>query len=123
MMEENYYQDQTVFAEEEPYHLSNRKKKTIEDASLVKKPPKVIFIGAAAFAILFVVLGTALFMKNRTPQQIGPEVTASPTPLLQSASQIDQIMIELRTAVDNADPSKTALPFPPVADQIRIDNQ
>lgn len=122
MPDDSFYENQTIFAEEEPYHLSSRKKKTFDKDPAVKKPNTKLFVGGAVLVVVLLAVGIMMMLSNRSPQQGEPVATGTPTPIPQTESQIDAMMLELRSAIDEADPSKTELPFPPVADQIRIDN-
>ncbi|MEO8581207.1 MAG: hypothetical protein ABI425_01360 [Patescibacteria group bacterium] len=120
MTDQYFIENQTVFAEEEPYHIANQKKKKLDETLAVKKPRKLLYLGGAFALVFFLLIGVAatLMKQQSTPSVL--VVTPTATPLPQSTSQIDQVMSELRMTVDNADPSKTTLPFPPVADQIHI---
>lgn len=115
----NFLENQTIFAEEEPYHISQQRKKATNEAS-VKKPPTKFFGLVVLLVVFSVVGGIIMIMMNgqKAPTQVGN--TATPTPAPQTSTQIDQMMNELRSDLDEADPAKTSLPFPPVADQVRI---
>ena len=119
MMDQNFLENQTIFAEEEPLHVANRKKRTLESVATVKKPPSWLYAGAVILILISIVGGAATFLRKGQQQPI-TTVEATPTPIPQTSSQIDQMILELQTAVDNADPSRTTLPFPPVADQIKV---
>jgi predicted PurR-regulated permease PerM len=122
-MQEDFYADQTVFAVEEPLHSGNRKKRKIEEDRVVKKPPTLIYAGAGLGIVFLLIFGVLLLFSSQNGQQGNPTPTATPTQIPQTATQIEQLMMELRSSVQAADPAQTAQPFPPVADQVRISKQ
>lgn len=120
-MIQEFSDNQTLFAEEEPLHLGKtRKKRTVIELKQTKKKPVVLFAGIGVVLLLVIAAGIYVFSR-KTPTSVQVvEATPTPSPVQQSPTHIEELLIELHTAVENADPSKTALPFPPVAEQIRI---
>lgn len=123
-MQEPYLDNQTRFAQEEPLHLSSRKKIEYQSSDeTVKKPPVLIFAGSFIALFLVAVFWILTVMRQRPSEGIAQTPTPTVTPEVKTASQIEQMVNELRSSLIEADPAKTALPFPPVADQIKISDK
>ena len=113
-------ENQTLFSEEQPFFDADGFGRKFNEKNGKRKSKKPLFIFATVIVVILMV-GTLTFMRlfprNTVVNQ--PNVSPSPTPNA-SMSPLDVLFVELDQDIQNADPSKNVLPFPPVADTITV---
>lgn len=116
--------DQTTFQHEEP--LFEQPVDPRDASTQTKKAKKFNLktIGIIATVVLFFALIVVVFLVKPKPQQQAVDATPTPTPSQnQAISPLDQLFNELDTTLQEADPTKNILSFPPLSDELFITPQ
>lgn len=117
-----YNQDQTVFANQEPLleDLEKVQSPPPEQPVEPKKPPKLLFIAAAAVLVLVASLAIIFLLQPKNP------VATLPTPSPQTDIPVELTPLEARISsleedLDSADPTRLPFLLPPVDYEIVLD--
>ena len=112
----DFSENQTLFSEEEPLFNHSQEKSKGKKA----RPKKLLLIGGiVGIFVLLVAMLTAIGGKRMRP----PVAVITPTPIptpVRTSTQIDDLMSEAIQDIEDADPASNALPFPPIAQDIKI---
>lgn len=92
-------------------------------AAAPRKKPRALLVGGAVLAVLVVliVLFAALSRAPRTPSIVVP--SASPVGTLQQQTAFEKRLSEIQARLEDGDPTKQDLVFPPVDLKIRLDKK
>lgn len=121
-MEDNFNQNQTQFATDEPI-LEKPEQPVVEEqtvASVKKKPPKYLYFIIGGIVFILVILILAVLNKPNTQVEEAAEVTPTPT-VAQELSPIEQKLEVAKDKLDEANPTTEKYPFPPLNMELRID--
>ncbi len=121
--DESILTNQTQFSYEEPYRESSRVVAgEVETIGSKPKSKKKLFIlaGVGVFLLFFaLILLAAMRPKQIEVTQFQPPVYATPVPV--EVSPLLERVNRLKTELQDADPIKQSLVFPPVDMQIMLD--
>ena len=131
----NEYQDQTAFANQEPFleNVSLPEKPVTpepepdpEDAAAVesaKRKKKMIVIGGVITSvfILLIVLGLALLAPRNTPTDSDPIDIIIPKEKTEAITRTERELEVLKDRLDEIDPTREYLTVPPVNYELRLE--
>lgn len=121
MVDQEFFDDQTIFAEEEPL-LERQRKKTTLTAKTVNKPSPFILLGGFLLIVLLIGGITMMFTRGRNNKPL-TTITPTPSPKVQTTSELDQLFSELKMSVQKADPLNNSMTFPPISYEITISDE
>lgn len=122
--------NQTHFAAQEPLlenaALPPQPEPEIDERTLTHdKHRRRLLLGLGVGVVIFIVSLIALVM-SLPRRQTGPNASPSPTPVMnqtQAVNEFHQQVLDLKTELDAADPSRDFLPPPPVDIELRLEEK
>ncbi len=120
-MEDNFNQNQTQFATDEPI-LEKPVKPIIEEPVLPTKKglPKYLYLVFGGLVFVIVVLVLAVLNKPKNQPNETAEITPTPT-IAQELTPIEQKLGLAKNKLEEANPTTEKYPFPPLNMELRID--